>query len=364
MSLRVLLADESASIRKVFQLGLQDFGAEVKSVHNGLDVVEVALSFKPHIVFADVLLQKKNGYEVCVEINQNDQLKKIPVILMWSSFMELDQKKYNQSGAIAELEKPFDIEIMRKLIQQYVEQTKQQQISQFLEFPDSIKKEFIESQKTGQNSGLNNMNNNLTLDIEHNPESDNDFQLQNSAQEEYPYAESTSVFNLQTEDANFDLAELEKVPAPPKTQEEILEISDGGNWTTQPLTDQKMEPHKQKDEDLELEQFQTMDLQKDKKLNLEDFLYRPESTNALPPPKPEGLTGSLKIHNVNISPENTQAFKISNEETEMIIRQETRSLIQKTISEQLPKMLEKVIREELQKVLEQEMAIRDSESKF
>ena len=54
MALRVLLADESTTIKKVMQLALQEFAVEVKAVRSGLDVSEVARSFSPDIVFADV----------------------------------------------------------------------------------------------------------------------------------------------------------------------------------------------------------------------------------------------------------------------------------------------------------------------
>jgi CheY-like chemotaxis protein len=64
MALRVLLADESSTIKKVMQLALQDFGVEVKAVPIGVDVVQVAKSFEPDIIFADILLAKMNGYEV------------------------------------------------------------------------------------------------------------------------------------------------------------------------------------------------------------------------------------------------------------------------------------------------------------
>ena len=68
MALRVLLADESSTIKKVMQLALQDFGVEVKSVPIGLDVSQAAKSFRPDIIFADVLLAKKSGYDVSAEL--------------------------------------------------------------------------------------------------------------------------------------------------------------------------------------------------------------------------------------------------------------------------------------------------------
>lgn len=135
MALRVLLADESSTIKKVISLALQDFAVEVKVVHSGVDVVEVAKQFGPDIIFADVLLQKKNGYEVCFDVKADPLLAKIPVVLMWSSFMDLDEKAYRASNANAKLEKPFEVEDLRKLVTSLASKTKDSTASAYLKFP-------------------------------------------------------------------------------------------------------------------------------------------------------------------------------------------------------------------------------------
>lgn len=135
MALRVLLGDESSTIKKVFQLALQDFAVEVRPVNIGVDVVSVAQSFKPDIIFIDVLLTKKNGYDVSSELKQHDALKGIPVVLMWSGFMELDEDKFQASMANGQLEKPFDVSALRKLVADLVPRTNTQRLSQFLSFP-------------------------------------------------------------------------------------------------------------------------------------------------------------------------------------------------------------------------------------
>lgn len=137
MALRVLLADESSTIKKVFQLALQDYAVEVKPVALGVDVQSVAMDFQPDVIFADILLQKKNGYEVCAELKSNDELKSIPVVLMWSGFMELDRDKFEACGADGRLEKPFDVTQLRKIVSDLVSKTKTQPLSQFLDFPDT-----------------------------------------------------------------------------------------------------------------------------------------------------------------------------------------------------------------------------------
>ncbi len=137
MALRVLLADESPTIKKVFQLALQDFAVEVRPVNIGVDVASVAGNFKPDLIFADVLLQKKNGYEVCAELKQDKLLRGIPVVLMWSGFMELDEDKFQACQANAQLEKPFDVAALRKLVTDLVPRTQNQKLSEFLTFPNA-----------------------------------------------------------------------------------------------------------------------------------------------------------------------------------------------------------------------------------
>lgn len=136
MALRVLLADESSTIKKVMQLALADFGVEVKAVPVGLDVLAVAKSFNPDIIFADVLLAKKNGYEVSAEIKDDSETANIPVVLMWSSFMEVDEAKISRSGANGRLEKPFDAEQLRNLVNNLVQKTTTNPVSSFLTFPE------------------------------------------------------------------------------------------------------------------------------------------------------------------------------------------------------------------------------------
>lgn len=138
MALRVLLADESVTIKKVIQLALQDFAVEVKAVPVGLDVLEVSKSFQPDLVFADILLQKRSGYDVCRDLKKDAQTAAIPVILMWSSFMELDQKQVDACGADGRLEKPFEVEMLRKLVLDLVPRTRSQRLATFLEYPATI----------------------------------------------------------------------------------------------------------------------------------------------------------------------------------------------------------------------------------
>lgn len=136
MALRVLLADESLNIKKNMQIVLQDYGVEIKSVLGGDEMSTVAKQFKPDVIFADVLLAKINGYDACAQIKNHPDLRHIPVVLMWSSFMEIDEAKFRQSRAEGRLEKPFDKQSLRKIVQHFVPKTKTQGFSEFLTLPE------------------------------------------------------------------------------------------------------------------------------------------------------------------------------------------------------------------------------------
>lgn len=136
MALRVLLADESSTIKKVMQVALDEFGVEVKSVPVGLDVVQSAIEFKPDIIFADILLAKKNGYEVSLAIKENSLLSQLPVVLMWSGFMDLDHQKFALSKANSSLEKPFDSDSLKKLVLDLVPKLSGNKIAPFTQFSE------------------------------------------------------------------------------------------------------------------------------------------------------------------------------------------------------------------------------------
>ncbi|MGZ3689934.1 MAG: response regulator [Pseudobdellovibrio sp.] len=117
MALRVLLADESTTIRKAVLMVLADYGPDVKAVPSGLDVLSVAKSFDPDIILVDVLLSKKNGYEVSLELKNDPATQKIPIILMWSNFMQLDMIQFINCKANDSVEKPFETEAFRAKIE-------------------------------------------------------------------------------------------------------------------------------------------------------------------------------------------------------------------------------------------------------
>lgn len=135
MPLKVLLADDSAAIKKVVQLSLQDYGVELRTINSGKDVVEVARSFQPDITFVDVLLPHRSGYEIATDLKSDPSLKQTPVVMLWSSFMAFDEGKFKSSGAEERLEKPFEAGTLRSFVQKLVPKTQTNPVSKHVDLP-------------------------------------------------------------------------------------------------------------------------------------------------------------------------------------------------------------------------------------
>jgi CheY-like chemotaxis protein len=402
MSLRVLLADESDTIKKVFQLALQDFNAEVKGVHSGLDVIDVALSFKPDIIFADVLLQKRNGYDICLELKQHPMLSKIPVVLMWSSFMELDQAQFKRSLANDQLEKPFDADFLRDLVKKYAPVVAENPMAQFLNFPKSISaglKEDIKAKK-------------MTLEENSHLEHSSEFNktsataVKNTANPQVaiplpasfePPPPSKSLFDdLKLQSAAIDkAAEQAAAKTPPPLE----------NWQTTDLSKFKLENEKNDN----LDKFESLNLnpppaksstgkemdgfsqvstsaldefiieEHTAETNLDDLGFGPVVVHAGDKARAEdtsepaedaddeagaygtpafSLTPSPTKVPPPRAPVSTKTKGLNDGEIEAIVRAHTEEFIKTEIKQSLFEMMEKIVREELNKVLEEEVSLK------
>lgn len=104
---KLLLADDSITIQKVVNLTFADEGIEVISVGDGDSAMQKFDEFLPDLVMADVNMPGLNGYEICQIIKQNDDTRRIPVILLVGSFEPFDEAEASRVGADDFLTKPF-----------------------------------------------------------------------------------------------------------------------------------------------------------------------------------------------------------------------------------------------------------------
>ena len=108
MPKKLLLAEDSLTIRKVFELALSRSDIAITSVDNGEDAVRLAGEIFPDLVVADLTLPGKNGFAVAAELRAMEQTEKIPVLILSGTLVPLDEERFKASGARGVLFKPFE----------------------------------------------------------------------------------------------------------------------------------------------------------------------------------------------------------------------------------------------------------------
>jgi len=104
---KLLLADDSAAIRKVIDLTFTDEGMQVTTVGDGQDALEELNQSKPDVVLADIYMPGVDGYELCKFIKQSERFRGVPVMLLVGSFEPFDEAEARRAGADDVVTKPF-----------------------------------------------------------------------------------------------------------------------------------------------------------------------------------------------------------------------------------------------------------------
>ncbi len=105
---KVMIIDDSVTIRRAAQLFLEEEGHEVILAHDGIDALGKMGINPPDLIFCDILMPKLDGYETCALIKKNPTFKKVPVVMLSSQNSIFDKAKGFLVGSIDHISKPFD----------------------------------------------------------------------------------------------------------------------------------------------------------------------------------------------------------------------------------------------------------------
>jgi twitching motility two-component system response regulator PilH len=117
---KILIADDSLAELQIFQAALQSTGHSIVTVMDGEAAEAKVKSEKIDLIILDVVMPKKNGFQVCRDIKSNDQYKNIPVIMVTSKDQESDKFWGMKQGADEYLIKPFKPEDLLKAVKKYI----------------------------------------------------------------------------------------------------------------------------------------------------------------------------------------------------------------------------------------------------
>jgi CheY-like chemotaxis protein len=80
---RILVIDDEPSFTRLLKVNLERQGSyEVRAENNGAKVLQVALEFRPNLIFLDVMMPEKDGGEIAAEFEKHESLKKIPIVFL------------------------------------------------------------------------------------------------------------------------------------------------------------------------------------------------------------------------------------------------------------------------------------------
>ncbi|MEE8121933.1 MAG: response regulator [Anaerolineales bacterium] len=104
---KILVVDDEPYIIRSLTFVLKKEGYDVSSATNGEEAMAKARESKPSLMFLDVMMPKKNGYEVCREVKGDPSLSDIYVIMLTAKGQEADREKGLSLGADEFITKPF-----------------------------------------------------------------------------------------------------------------------------------------------------------------------------------------------------------------------------------------------------------------
>jgi twitching motility two-component system response regulator PilG len=119
--LKVLVIDDSKTIRRTAETLLAKEGCEVHTAVDGFDALAKIAETTPDIVFVDIMMPRLDGYQTCSLIKHNKAYKTIPVIMLSSKDGLFDRARGRIVGSEHYLTKPFTKDELLSAIESQVE---------------------------------------------------------------------------------------------------------------------------------------------------------------------------------------------------------------------------------------------------
>lgn len=117
---RVLLVDDSSTVRQTLKQMLQETHCEVSLAEDGFEALLHCSIAKPDIVFMDITMPQLDGFQVCSLLKANKCFAQTPIVLVSANDNPLDRAKAQLVGAKDFIAKPFRKQDVLEAVERYV----------------------------------------------------------------------------------------------------------------------------------------------------------------------------------------------------------------------------------------------------
>jgi twitching motility two-component system response regulator PilG len=115
-SVKVMVIDDSNTIRKSAEIFLVQAGYQVLVAEDGFDALAKIADHQPDVIFCDILMPRLDGYQTCALIKKNSRLAATPVIMLSSKDGLFDRARGRMAGSDEYLTKPFTKDSLLKTV--------------------------------------------------------------------------------------------------------------------------------------------------------------------------------------------------------------------------------------------------------
>ena len=117
---RVMVIDDSNTIRRSAEIFLMQAGCQVILAENGFDALAKIADHQPDLIFVDIMMPRLDGYQTCALIKKNGKHKSTPVIMLSSKDSLFDRARGRMVGSDEYLTKPFSKESLLKTVETHL----------------------------------------------------------------------------------------------------------------------------------------------------------------------------------------------------------------------------------------------------
>jgi twitching motility two-component system response regulator PilG len=113
---RVMVIDDSNTIRRSAEIFLRQAGHEVILAEDGFDALAKIADHHPDVIFVDIMMPRLDGYQTCALIKKNPRFRDTPVIMLSSKDGLFDRARGRLVGSDEYLTKPFTKEALLEAV--------------------------------------------------------------------------------------------------------------------------------------------------------------------------------------------------------------------------------------------------------